>query len=121
MQRLRYAVLDEYSVLILSLRAPPVFGWPYGNGNLSTGGLFLQALRKVSDHVDMARALCCAGLVLLGAGFLLSLDIPLESGEDCSTVITTINKGMNNNIFDYFDSVVSPCDADQPPQSSQMS
>ncbi len=53
----------------------------------------------------MGRALYFVGLVQLGAGFLLSLDIPLESGEDCSTVITTtINKAMNNNVFDYFDS-----------------
>jgi hypothetical protein len=72
------------------------------------GGLFLQALRQVSDHVDMVRALCFAGLVQLGAGFLLSLDIPLESGEDCSTVITTTINKVINNIFDNFDSMVSP-------------
>jgi hypothetical protein len=39
--------------------------------------LLLQAFRKVSEHVDMARALCWDGHVLLGAVFLLSLDIPL--------------------------------------------
>lgn len=85
MQRLRYAVLDEYSVLILSLREPPMFWMAIWEWGISPqGGLFLQALRQGSDHVDMARALCFAGLVLLGSGFLLSLDIPLESGEDCS-------------------------------------
>jgi hypothetical protein len=107
MQRLRYAVLDEYSVLILSLSEPPIFWmaiWEWGISPQE--GCFYRRLRKVSDHVDMARALGCAGLVLLGAGFLLSLDIPLESGEDCSTVITTINKAMNSNILNDFDSIV---------------
>lgn len=80
MLRLRYAILDDYSSS--NTFAKRTFSSVGGNGHMGMGctrqeWCFCRRSGKSSEHVDMARALCENGRVLLGAGFLLSLDIPL--------------------------------------------